>query len=151
MAHHDWSEVDFDWRGLNEACHFFAKSLKRYGRIQITGCKEKYGTMRLEWFHWNGHYNEFLHSIIFPGYLYIKWPAWMRKIDRFITQIAIGCGLCRALSAYQRLIFNIVTLVAVYRWSHLQEEMLDDLDFDALLYRWVKQDINYVCNWVIHK
>lgn len=140
MASHDWSEKDFDWKSLEEACDFFMK-LRTIGRIQISGTKEKYGTMRLEWFFWNGHYNEFLHSMIYPGYLHIQWPTWFRRIDQFIiTPIAVRIGLCRVITAYQRLVLNIITFIAVKKWPHIKNEILGDWDFDNLLYYWTKKN-----------
>jgi hypothetical protein len=147
MAYHDWSEINFDWKALNECCDFFATNLRRWGRIQISGCKEKYGTMRLEWFMWNGHYSQFIHSMIFPGYLHIRYPKWMYKVDWIITDIAAKSGISRAVSAYQRLIFNIVTVIAVKKWPHIHDEILDELEFDELLYSYVKKKIKYECNW----
>ena len=147
MATHMWGS-DFDFMSLNLACDFFASNLQKYGRIQITGCKEKYGTMRLEWFFWDGHYQQFVHSAMYPGWLYIQYPRWMYKVDWFITAIANKSGLSWCLSAYQRLVFNIVTVLAVKKWPHLKDEILEELDFDTLLYSKVKKYLNYKCNWV---
>ena len=143
---HSWGD-DFDWQALNEACTFFSTNLKRFGRISVTGCKEKYGTMRLEFFYWGAHYNEFFQSLIHPGRLYITTPGWLRTIDFKIAAIAGRIGLSYIISAYQRLIFNIVTVLAVKKWPHIQREILDEYEFNELLYNFIKKKINYVCDW----
>lgn len=146
MPHHEWGDEDFDWKSLNQACNFFLK-LRTIGRIQMASTKEKYGTMRLDWFFWNGHYREFLHSMIYPGHLYIHWPLWMRKIDEFATVIAKYLGILRLVSCYQRLIFNVITFIAVKKWSHIKDEIMDEYEFNELLYDYTKKKLNYVCNW----
>jgi hypothetical protein len=144
--YHEWGS-EFDWKSLGKACRFFSTYLRLVGRIQMIGTKEKYGTMRLEWFVWNGHYNELLHAMIYPGQLFIRWPVWMRRIDKVITAFCAKIGICKLISVYQRFIFNIVTLIAVKRWPHIRYEIMDELEFRDLLYSWVKKKTKYICHW----
>src|SRR5258708_13423385 len=115
--YHEWGDTTFDWEALNDACRFFSNNLRRYGRISISGCKEKYGTMRLEWFCWGAHYNEFFHSLIKPGYLYVDFPVWFRNVDRKIAIVMKYLGVSWIIEQYQRLLFNIITIITVTTWS----------------------------------
>ncbi len=150
MTQHDWSETSFDWKALTEACTFFSINLRRYGRISITSCKEKYGTLRLEYFFWNAHYNEFFNSLLRPGYLFVEHPVWLRHIDMKFAILTQYLGLNWIISQYQRLIFNLVTIRAVKKWPHIQAEMLDDHEFQELLYRSVKNYIGYKDHWIMY-
>lgn len=101
--HHEWGS-NFDFKSLDKACRFFQKYLWILARVKCY-TKEKYGTMRLEYFYY--------------------------------------CDL----KLYKRFIFNLITLVAVKRWPHIQEEITDEYEFRDLLYKWVKKYINYKCYW----
>lgn len=46
MALH-WSENHFDYKALDEACQFFDKNLKRFGRFSDVYILDKYGTIRI--------------------------------------------------------------------------------------------------------
>lgn len=147
MTHHDWNEDSFDWHSLGKACNFFLY-LRSIGRVQISSTKEKYGTMRLEFLFWAGHYHEFMHSMIYPGRLFIKWPYLVRLIDMYVfTPIARYSGLCRLVTMYQRLVFNVLTIIAVKKWPHIRYEIMSELEFRDLLYDWTKKKVNYVSNW----
>jgi replicative DNA helicase Mcm len=54
---HNWGDKDFDWKGLDEAITFIETNLVRWGRINVTQAKEKFGcydseTMVLTKFGW---------------------------------------------------------------------------------------------------
>jgi len=166
MTKHYWGEENFDWDALYKACRFFDVNLKRWARLCVH-TKEKYGTMRLEYL----GYNEGIYGLIYPGRLWLNYPGptvtkkphksirkyfpeghtyqvgLFRVIDDFITAIARKCGLSRLFYRYQRLVFNIITFIAVKKWPHIKDEIMDEYDFKYLLYDWVKKKVNYVCNW----
>lgn len=43
---HDWSEEDFDWNALNQACYYVEKRCRQFARLGVW-TKEKWGTMRV--------------------------------------------------------------------------------------------------------
>lgn len=149
----------FDWKALNECCDWFPKQLHRYARFNLASCKEKYGTMRFEYL---GLCHGGLYGLIWPGRLFfhLRWPT-RRKITKYgdydssilleinniITAIAAKCGLQYTFKGYQRLIFNIITVVAVRKYPQIQKEITDDIEFRDLLYSYTKKLINYKCYW----
>lgn len=46
MPYHDWSDNDFDWSALEQACIYLETNCKRWARMVIH-TKEKYGEMRV--------------------------------------------------------------------------------------------------------
>jgi hypothetical protein len=163
---HYWGDEDFDWDSLNKVIDLFYTYLPLLGRICVHP-KEKYGTLRLDFFHFLSSDTAF-HSLIWPQYLcsrytskwrwkvkvnlpgfedyYIPWSLW---VDRYIfTEILVKTRLIKVFWAYQRLIFNIVTVIAVKKYKHIKDEILHELEFDDLLYKFVKKSIGYKSNWV---
>ena len=146
MPIHYWGDEDFDWNALGKACDFFYKHLRRWGRI---GCytKEKYGTMRLEFFTMScSPYN-----LIFPGRLSIH-PWWLYHISyKYITPVLRATGIGYCINQYQRFVFNVVTIIAVRKWPHIQAEIVNEIEFQDLLYKWVKKKIGFVDHWMSYK
>ena len=66
MPHHEWGDGDFDWDSLYKCVSWFPRQLHRYARFNLTSCKEKYGTMRLEWV---GSCHGGLYGLLWPGRL----------------------------------------------------------------------------------
>lgn len=106
---HEWGDEWFRKYGdqLDAAVSFFQRFLNRYARIPCI-TKEKYGTLRLEYFYLSQN------KVFFQ---------------------------------YQKFMFNIATLIAYYKWPDIQREILDEYEFDELLYKRIKKHVNYVCYW----
>lgn len=70
---HDWSEKDVDWLGIHQAACYIGIRIARYGRVNVTQCKEKWGTARVYCsFGWWD-----LYSVVRPTYVWVpdnmKW------------------------------------------------------------------------------
>ncbi len=166
MAYHDWSEDDFDWHALNSACNFFSTNIPRYARLCLY-TKEKYGTLRLECF---GMGHRGIYGLLHPKAIYWnpKGPYYLKKPSKAMAKLGLMPHMCSiwytlnqysaAIAGftklswlfwqYQRAVFNIVTVLAVKKWPHIQDEILDEPEFDDMLYGFVKRHLNYVSNWV---
>lgn len=165
MAHHTWGDEHFDWESLHKACSFFSK-LTTWARLCIH-TKEKYGTMRIEYF---GMGHRGIYGLLNPGDLCFRWggpkvtikfPKNVRHLvklertpvllsylfNRFTYKIAKKTGLGYVFWLYQKLVFNIFTVIAVKRWPHIKDEILHEDCFDDLLYKRTKKYIGYVNKW----
>lgn len=145
MPSHDWGDADFDWDSLYQCVDWFPKQLHRYARFPFLGCKEKYGTMRFEWWGctFRGPY-----GLLYPGRLYFHWTtSFLYFTNEYITNISYKIYLTALFSKYQRLIFNIVTLRACQKWPHIVPEITNEYEFNEMLYDWVKKYVGYECVW----
>ena len=74
---HYWGDKDVDWDGINDAAAFIGQGLRRWGRVDVTTYKEKYGmvcvycTLGLT----------SLHQLTHPGYCFCQWPEWAWKLQ----------------------------------------------------------------------
>ena len=143
MPQHEWGD-DFDWESLYECVHWFPIQLHRYARFPLTSCKEKYGTMRLEWL---GCTHKGIIGFIRPGHIFFPAPEFLYKFNGLSEIIAHKIGLRRLLWKYQILIFNLVTLRAYYKWPNIIHEITDEDEFAQWLYRPIKKKIGFVCSW----
>ena len=128
MSHHDWSEVDFDWKGLNDCQDIMYKYGWKYGRLggQI---KEKYGTLRyyanFGWFS--------LHTLIYPGYCYCQFPKWLWHLDHSKPMRFLYKFLERPFFMWQKYWYNKAYQVALKKHPHLRAEILSSADHLELI------------------
>lgn len=137
--YHEWGDKDFDWKALNEACGFFQRNLQRWARLFCL-TKEKYGTLRLEWFDFGLHG---VLGLINPRIMMWRGSNWVYITNDKITAITRKIGLSWLFWQYQRLIFNILTVIAVKKWSHISAEIVDEYEFEEILYKITKIYIGY--------
>lgn len=103
--------------------------LRKYGRMNVVDTKEKYGTARV---YCNfGLYG--LHSIIWPGYVYIQWKyAWMTKLDR-----AIGVRITNLLNyivvPYQEWLYRKVYTKYIQLYPMYKDALLDGADWKEVI------------------
>lgn len=125
---HSWGEEGVDWKGISDAAVFIGTYLKRYGRINVTTMKEKWGTVRVYCsFGWHQ-----FHSITHPGYVYSRYPKWLWKLDclyspylfQFINRLVVPLHLKLYKRAYK---------LALKKWPHLAQEIIMGSDFAELL------------------
>lgn len=116
---HDWSEKDFDWRGLEEAGHFIWAYCMRWARLGGT-YKEKYGTLRYSPQFWSVS----LHTLIYPSYAYSQFPAWLWKMDIYYISPVLNFLLGKPLYKWQKYIHGKAYLKALKKWPHLRKEIL---------------------------
>ncbi len=138
MTHHEWGD-GFDFCRLGEAINLFSK-ICRYGRIGFYA-KEKYGTMRL----CNFSFTSDFYGLFHPGWVYYRWPVATYLINRKLSKYCKWLWVC--LWALQRVIFNLATLITVRKYIDLKDEIMEEPEFDDLLYVWVKKYLKYENHW----
>jgi hypothetical protein len=124
---HNWGD-DFDWKGLDEAITFIETNLVRWGRINVTQAKEKFGTARiycsLGWYQF--------HNITHPKTVYNRYPKWLWELDCYygtkIVPFLFGWVV-----HYHAWLYRKVYSMAVKKYPHLREEILCCADYDELL------------------
>ena len=132
MSDHFWGEENFDWSSLQKAVnHYWFWMYHFAGMCLYT--KEKYGTLRLE--------NFWLGKVYLT--IYIKPYSFSNILCKTINTIFPQ----KVIAQYQLLVFNIATLIAIKKWPHIKNEIMDDIYFDDYLYDWVKRKVRYVSNW----
>ena len=141
---HVWGEEGVDWKGIDDAASYIALNLRRWGRIQVTDYKEKWGTVRVYC-----HFGcEALFWFVYPGWVYYQWPDWVAKIDRSDISHFLWRAFERILVPYQVYVYKAVYNKAVKRWPHLRQEILTDCDYPDLVmskevqreYGWIDSD-----------
>lgn len=129
MASHYWRDESFDWRGLSKACGFIGENLRKWGRVDVTQWKEKYGECRV----YCRIGISMFHQIIWPGYCYNQYPykfLWVLdcKYFRFISPVINLIAI-----PYHKWLYRKLYAKAVKDYPHLHDEILDAADFDELL------------------
>lgn len=141
---HDWSEDDFDWGSLNNACRYLEDRCRQFARMGIH-TKEKYGTMRVSatvayWSYWP------VHGLFYPGYCYYQWPHWMiRYVEYPLARVFEKIGLMRLVNRYQTAVLKYFWKRAAAKWPHISKEILDEYywAFD-IKYPMEKQDFEVI-------
>lgn len=131
MPSHLWGDKWFEKNGkdLDEAIYYIITTWKRYGRIGSHG-KEKYGTFRDHAYFWDGG----LHSLLYPGYVWIKIPFLYFKVDRyFIMPFTKYTGLYRLGAWYQQQIYNYAIQKACKKYPDIVDELVSSLDGYSLV------------------
>lgn len=124
---HDWSEKDFDWKGLDEAIYYLQKNLLK-GRIQVRQAKEKFGQARI---YCNLGLYQF-HCITHPGHCFSRYPKWLWKWDCVVGTKIVRCFNWLVIP-FHKWLYRKVYSNAVKKWPHLKEEILCCADYDELL------------------
>ncbi len=148
MPHHDWSDDWFKEHGndLVSAIDFFEKWNNRL-RGPVFFVKEKYGTMRLGFFRMPIELDAWLLRINRLAIHY--W--WLYVCTRKIATLTVKLRLHYLILGYQRLIFNLVTVMTVKKYIEVKDELLSESEFDGLLYGFVKKYLRYESHWVTYK
>ena len=119
-----WPNVLF--RDVEEAASFIGDWLRKWGRISVCQTKEKYGTARVYCsLGWNN-----LHEVFYPGYMFLKWPRWIAKIDDYASY---GLRLNRLLYAISyplhKRLYRWRYKQAIKKYPHIKEEILYGADY----------------------
>lgn len=125
---HAWGDKDVDWKGINDAAEYIGTNLRRWGRVNVTQWKEKYGTVRV--YCSFGWYQLF--SITHPGYVYSRYPKWLWSLDcavlsRFVTKLNF------LVIPLQVRLYKHLYKKALEKWPHLRLEILSGADHSELL------------------
>lgn len=123
MAYHRWGEEGVDWAGIDDAANFIGDYLTKR-RVCVQDVKEKWGTVRV-YCHF-GYYS--LYNIIYPRRIYLKGKF------SFLSHISVPRWVNRLfIVPYQEKAYRKAYLLAIQKWPHLREEILQGADFDELL------------------
>ena len=124
---HNWGDEDVDWTGIEDAAWFIGKNISRWGRIQVSQTKEKYGTVRV---YCTLGFSCF-HCIIWPRHCWIhQW--WPYRLDLHLSQV-IEPVVNFVLVPWQRFVYRLVYRLAIRKYPHLKAEILDCADFSEEL------------------
>ena len=125
---HCWGDENVDWNGIDDAADYIGMGLRKWGRVDVTQFKEKYGTVRV--YCYLGI--TMFHQLIWPGYCFNQYPfKWMWLLDckffrvwKYINYLIIP---------FHRYIYRKYYANAIKKWPHLREEILCCADYDELL------------------
>jgi hypothetical protein len=125
---HEWGDEWFERYGndLNNAIDYCTNFWRKFGRIGAHS-KEKYGTFRDEMTcgMWNGG----LHSLIWPGYVWIRCPFIYWKLDKYIIRpFTKNTGIYKIGLWYQSQIYNYAIQKVCKKYPDIIEEIIVDLD-----------------------
>jgi len=123
---HFWGDEWFEKNGKDfaDAVEYADKHLRVYGRMNVY-VKEKYGTLRVQgYLSWDG----MLHSLIYPGHPYIRFPQALYFLDRnLFFYIFKFTGFRYTVRAFQRAITNYTFQKLCKKYPHMINEIMDDI------------------------
>ncbi len=126
--YHDWSEKDFDWNALNDACRYLEVNCRRWARMGIW-TKEKYGTMRVSTTCACFGCEPF-QNIFYPGHAYSRFPRWFRTyIDFPLGDVLYKLRITKLVQWYQFHVLKFFWNRAAAKWPHIAEEILDEYEW----------------------
>ena len=115
---HSWGDENVDWAGIGDSCDILYKC-KTWGRLggQI---KEKYGTVRF--YASFGHLS--LHTLIYPGHYYIRFPEWLYQLDNKIFTPILNFFFGKLFFWWQKKVYSHYYHVCLKKYPHLAKEIL---------------------------
>lgn len=118
---HSWGDDNVDWKGISDAAHWIGATLRRWGRINVSDTKEKFGTVRVYCsFGWWS-----VHNITHPGYHYVQWKKVGHiPVPQFVNYLIVPL---------QQTFYRLVYRRALQKWPHLAGEILVGADYHDLL------------------
>lgn len=126
---HFWGNEFKYFSEVEEAAQFIGQYCRKYGRINVTQTKEKFGTARV--YCDFGLYNLF--SITHPGHHYNHiYPNWLIKLDYCVFSKIIK--LFNPLFVhYQFYIYRKAYEAAFKKWPLIKEEIISGADYSVLV------------------
>lgn len=123
MGTHLWGDKDFDWKALDD-CQQIIYKFHKFGFLS-PHCKEKYGTLR-----WSVDFGWIsLHTLIYPGYMHIKFPKWLYNLDYYVFTPILEIFFSRLFTWWQKKVYNWIYQVMIKKHSHIKEEILQCSDW----------------------
>lgn len=117
---HNWGKEGVDWKGINDAAEYIGEGLRKWGRINVSQWKEKWGIVcvycSFGW--WQ------VHNITHPGYSYIQWKIGHLYVPELLNKLVVP---------YQEWLYRRYYRKALQKWPHLREEILSGADYSELL------------------
>lgn len=125
---HTWGDDWFKEHGakLGETITYCTHVWRRYGRIGAH-TKEKYGTFRdgMTCGLWDGG----IHTLIWPGYVWIKVPFLYFKVDRYVVRpFTKYTGLHKLGVLWQKTVYNYAIQKMCKKYPEITDEIVSDLD-----------------------
>jgi len=125
---HCWGDDDVDWVGIDDAADYIGMGLRKWGRVNVTQYKEKYGTVRVYCYLGVAMF----HQLIWPGYVYNQYPyKWIWVLD--IKSGRFWSLFQKPILFYHKWLYRKLYANAIKKWPHLRKEILCDADYDELL------------------
>lgn len=126
-----------NYADIEQAAYEIGKFCKRWGFIQVTQTKEKYGTARV--YCSFGIYN--IHSMIWPGWVYNQWERRFGKIGKIafwidhniIHNIIFYSKLYIPIGIWQRFIYRLAYKRAMQKFPHIAGPIKYGADYNELL------------------
>jgi len=124
MSHY-WGEwPDKRFADVGHSAQFIGDYCRKYGRINVTTTKEKYGTARV--------YCSFgissFHCLTHPGYVYGRYPKWLWNLNCDFSYSKVGHLFFRLLNKivvpYQMFIYRRAYELAFKKWPLIKKELL---------------------------
>lgn len=110
-----------DYNNIERASYEIGNFCRKWGRINVTQTKEKYGTARVYCFLGNMS----LHTLVYPGYAYNQFPQWLCNLDFVIFyKIFNFKPISKLIFVYQKFIYNLAYKRTVKKYPNLREEIL---------------------------
>lgn len=125
---HMWGDKWFAEHGddLHSAIDFCITNMSRWGRINMSLSKEKFGCFRDNALFWEGT----IQSIIFPDMYYAILPTIYHKFELpILAPLLRYMGVVWLVQQYQRFIYNLVIQKVCKKYPEIIHEMVRDLDF----------------------
>lgn len=127
---HSWGDGFPYFEDVENAADFIGNICRKWGRINVSQTKEKYGTARV--------YCSFgwwqIHSITHPGHAYCRYPSWLWSLDCIYFSKLIHL-LNPVVIPFQQWIYRLAYKKAIKKWPHIREEILNGAGRDELLER----------------
>lgn len=129
--YHDWSEKDFDWKGLSKA----EDIIRFWFKLARIGChsKEKYGTLRVTPYFFDGT----IHTLMYPGFVYCQYnflrsQRWYLDIY-FWPKFFKYTGLGYLIYYCQIPFYTLAYYIAMKKYPHIAEEICVDASRPELI------------------
>lgn len=127
MPYHIWGDDWFEKNGddLYHAINYITEIWEKDGRINVSSCKEKYGTFRDHSSFWDGT----LYNLLYPNRYFVEWNYKVYKYldNGLFRRFTTWSGIAKLYRWYQSTVYNYAIQTACIQWPHIQPEILSDL------------------------
>lgn len=113
---------------LSEAADMIRNHLVKYGRVNVTQAKEKFGTVRV--YCTLGFYS--FHCITHPGRVWIQYPRWIYILDLSIG-VRVMSVVNKVVVPYHKWLYRQAYKKAIQKLPFIKEEIVIHADYPDLL------------------
>ena len=115
---------------LDDIAHQIERYCVKWGRFGGQS-KEKYGTVRFYVQFVCTH--EMLHSLIYPGYVYVQWGLKMRKLDELLTSICNFLKITTLVFYWQKFIYKKAYQRVIKKYPAAKNMIIQCADYREFL------------------